>query len=109
MRVILAAVMSGLAALGCFELHTALDSDFGARSEGSSPMMFSVPECEDIEVGDARACVTPDDGKWYIVRSFSPYTATEIVECGAEDGGPVLPCVWSKHRNRQGEYNYFVA
>lgn len=73
----------------------------------SDPVMFSVPECEDLEVGDARACVQPDDGEWMFVISFRPYTAQEILECRSEDGGPTLPCIWTVRRNQQGGYNYF--
>lgn len=32
---------------------------------------------------------------------------TRVVECQAEDGGPVLPCIW-KHKDQDGNYLYFT-
>ena len=135
MRVLLAAVLA-TAALVSAQLHTGDRSgglSGGDRSGGldqngnkpfrgvevyrkpsvkkSDPTMYSIPDCEDLEVGDGRACTQPDDGSptgWMFVTSYHPYNGVPVVRCGQEDGGPVLPCVWTKHRNKQDGFNYFV-
>jgi hypothetical protein len=77
------------------------------------PEMTSIHDCEDLEastpVTASEPCMTYDEGEWRVVRSYAPYTAEAVAECGAEDGGPILPCVWTKHRNkRTNGWNYFT-
>jgi hypothetical protein len=114
MKVLLAAVLA-TASLLSSQLHT------GGLSQGegketftgvkvwkhrSDPKMVSLPDCEDV---DQTPCITYDSGSWRRVTSYEPYTATKVVPCGQEDGGPVLPCVWTKHKNlRTNGWNYFT-
>jgi hypothetical protein len=121
MKVLLAAVLA-TASLLTAQLHTGGVTQRETRSEAnrgvqsriphgtaiSDPRMHSLPDCED----EGRTpCLTFDDvpGGWIIIKSYDPYKRSGIIkECGAEDGGPVLPCVWAKHKNRKGEWNYFT-
>ncbi len=60
------------------------------------PYMMRMVNCEDYDI---QPCYTWDEGAWRMVVSYSPYKAVKLAKCKAEDGGPVLPCIW-KHNNK---------
>lgn len=67
-----------------------------ARTPASEPLMARMVNCEDYDI---QPCYTYDDGAWRVVLSYKPYRAVRVVVCKAEDGGPILPCIW-KRNNR---------
>lgn len=58
-----------------------------------------------IAMGVSILVGTPDEPK-QTVPSRDP-VRTEVVECQAEDGGPVLPCIW-KDKDVDGNYILFT-
>lgn len=53
-----------------------------------------VPDCGDLPDGDGYAdatCVTWDEDAYWV---YTNGEGTRVAECAAEDGGPVMPCVW---------------
>lgn len=76
------------------------------------PYSLTIRDCESDAGG--FPCVTMDDGagalSWVVVWSTDPYRADRIAPCAAEDGGPVLPCVWTKRPERlSGEWLVYTA
>lgn len=118
MRIILASVSAIVLLSGCSvgtgrTAEPVHPSAAGSREATGDPEMRSIRDCEDLREADgvtrSNPCMTYDEGAWRLVSSYAPYTAEKVVPCKAEDGGPILPCVWTQRRNaRTNGWNYFT-
>lgn len=61
-------------------------------STPTDPIQHNYPDCGD----GPPPCVTWDEHAWHLVHGYEPHRTTILVQCRAEDGGPVLPCVWKQ-------------
>lgn len=57
------------------------------------PRMSRLVNCDEWEI---QPCWMERNGVFLILRSYGPYNAYEVEICKAEDGGPILPCLWQK-------------
>lgn len=78
------------------ESHADSRSVITPRASKGEPAMMRMVNCEEYDV---QPCYTYDEGAWRMVTSYNPYRAVRLYVCKAEDGGPKLPCIWTK-KNR---------
>lgn len=64
----------------------------------AEPYVLTVNDC--AQDGAVLPCVTVDDSIPAWVIAWGPQRSDRLTPCPAEDGGPVLPCVWTQQQRR---------
>lgn len=75
-----------------------------ATSKPGDPKESQYDSC----VESRPPCVTYVKTEWRLVTSSQPYVTVRLVICGAEDGGPVLPCVLERRNRQTGKFVVFT-